>query len=129
MVVGDMVRSVCLLRYKPSDGSLEEIARDFNTTYLRAIEIVDDTHVVGAEDNGNIFVLKRNLAAKSEEEKSRLDLRSGYHVGDFINVFVCGSLRKTRKTQHCLGMTSLTLSLSYGVSCLRVIVLYRGFLF
>jgi DNA damage-binding protein 1 len=95
VVVGDLLRSVCLLRYRVSDGSLEEIARDFNSNYMRSIEILDDGHVVGAEDHGNIFVLKRNFEASSEEEKCRLDVQSGYHIGDFVNVFVRGSLSGT----------------------------------
>lgn len=104
VVVGDLLRSVCVLRYKASDGSLEEIARDFNSNYMRSVEIGDGNHVIGAEDHGNIFILKQNLDAKSEEEKSRLDVQSGFHVGDYINVFVHGSLSNTKTSGAIEGL-------------------------
>jgi len=92
IVVGDLLRSVCLLHYKASDGTLEEVARDFSSNYMRAVDIINNEYCIGSEDHGNIFVLKRNLDAKTEEEKGRLDMQSGFHLGDFINVFRQGSL-------------------------------------
>ena len=41
------------------NGVLEEVSRDFNSNYMRAVEVVgDDEHFVGADDNGNLFVVR-----------------------------------------------------------------------
>ena len=35
------------------------MSRDFNSNYMRAVEVVgDDEHFVGADDNGNLFVVR-----------------------------------------------------------------------
>lgn len=42
ILVGDLMRSVLLLAYKPMEGNFEEIARDFNPNWMSAVEILDD---------------------------------------------------------------------------------------
>lgn len=92
VVVGDLMRSVTLLHYRSVDGSLEEVARDYNANYMRAVEALDDDHYLGCEDLGNIFVLRRQAEASNEEERSRLELHAEMHLGDCVNVIRHGSL-------------------------------------
>lgn len=43
ILVGDLLRSVSLLKYTPGSLSkLEEVARDYNTNPMRAVEFFDD---------------------------------------------------------------------------------------
>jgi DNA damage-binding protein 1 len=109
VLVGDILRSITVLQLKKTTGaagtevtSLKEISRDFNSNYMRAVEVLNDDYFMGAEDNGNLFILKRPGAEGvtggpsninlTEEEKSRLEMQSAFHMGDFINVFRKGTL-------------------------------------
>lgn len=94
LLVGDVVRSVTLLRYRATESVLEEVARDFNTNYMRAIEIMDsmDDHFLGCDDQANLFCVRRRLEASSEEQQSKLELRGEYHLGDYVNVMRRGNL-------------------------------------
>lgn len=107
ILVGDILRSISVLQLKQTSSAsganvytLKEVSRDFNSNYMRAVEIFSGDHFLGAEDNGNIFVAQRpgdNAAltssmALTEEEKSRLEVQSAFHLGDFVNVFRRGML-------------------------------------
>jgi hypothetical protein len=96
---------------------LMQIARDFNANSMRAVEILDDDHFLGADDFGNIFVVRRNADAPTDEvcnytgvagnhvprssctnvyrltqDRQRLELQGEFHVGDHINVLCRGAL-------------------------------------
>ncbi|KAL0168550.1 hypothetical protein M9458_036772, partial [Cirrhinus mrigala] len=60
ILVGDLMRSVLLLAYKPMEGSFEEIARDFNPNWMSAVEILDDDNFLGAENAFNLFVCQKD---------------------------------------------------------------------
>lgn len=116
ILVGDILRSVTLLQYKLSGdnntGSLSEVARDFNTNSMRAVEIIgDDEHFLGADDNGNIFSVKRQADAATDEERGKMEPQGGFHLGDSVNVFRKGSLNSQPAEQNTLN-TSMTLETS-----------------
>jgi DNA damage-binding protein 1 len=100
VVVGDLMKSVSLLQYKPpgsngsSDGvgSIEEVAKDFDANWMTAVSTIDDHTFIGAEHEYNIFTVRRNNDATSDEEKKRLEVVGAFHVGEFINAFRHGSL-------------------------------------
>ncbi|XP_063737946.1 DNA damage-binding protein 1 isoform X2 [Eleginops maclovinus] len=60
ILVGDLMRSVLLLAYKPMEGNFEEIARDFNPNWMSAVEILDDDNFLGAENAFNLFVCQKD---------------------------------------------------------------------
>jgi DNA damage-binding protein 1 len=91
-IVGDLMRSISLLQYYPEHKALEEIARDFNCNWTTAIAMLSDNLYLGAENWGNIFMLKRNSKATSEEIRCRLETVGRYHLGEMCNKFVRGSL-------------------------------------
>jgi DNA damage-binding protein 1 len=89
VLVGDLVRSVTLLRYKPAEKTLLEVARDFNSSYLRAVEIMDGT----ADDiYVNLQCLRQVADAVTDEERCKLESCGEFHVGEYINAFHRGSL-------------------------------------
>ncbi len=92
LVVGDIMRSMTVLEFKSDNNTLVEIARDFNSVYTRGVDIIDDNNFLGSDENGNIFVMKRNTTSAVSEERSRLEMQSGYHIGDFVNSFCRGTL-------------------------------------
>jgi len=93
VLVGDLYRSLSVLKYKSTDGALEEVARDFTSNQMRAIEVMDGYECfLGAEEFGNIFVVKRQLDATLEEEKTKMISQGEFHLGDYVNVFRHGML-------------------------------------
>jgi DNA damage-binding protein 1 len=92
IIVGDLMRSISLLTYKASQNALEEIARDYSANWMNAVEMIDDDVFIGAENDGNIFTVRKNADAPTDEERARLELQGEFHVGEYINVFTRGSL-------------------------------------
>ena len=101
ILVGDLLRSVSLLLYKSSDGTLEEVSRDYNSNFMRAVEVMgDDEHFLGADDNGNIFTVRRQTDAATDELRSKMECQGAFHLGDSINVFSKGSLNSQPTEQE-----------------------------
>jgi hypothetical protein len=65
LLVGDIQRSISLLRYKSNESNIEEIARDPNINLMRSIESLHPSLLngrfdvfLGTDDHGNLFSLK-----------------------------------------------------------------------
>lgn len=91
-IVGDLMRSISLVQYYPQHQTLEEVARDFNTNWTCAVEMLNDNVYLGAENWHNLFCLRRNTASASEEIRCRLDTIGEFHLGEMCNKFMAGSL-------------------------------------
>lgn len=91
-IVGDLMRSISLCQYYPEHQTLEEVARDFNANWTTAIEMLSDNLYLGAENWNNLYVLRRNVKATSEEVRCRLDTVGQFHLGEMVNKFIPGSL-------------------------------------
>eukprot|EP00958_Prasinococcus_capsulatus_P013243 scaffold1343_cov369-Prasinococcus_capsulatus_cf.AAC.10 len=92
IVVGDLMKSISLLIYKAEEEQIVERARDYNSNWMSAIEVIDDDTFIGAENSFNIFTVRKNSDAATDDERARLDVVGEYHVGEFINKFRHGSL-------------------------------------
>ncbi len=91
-IIGDMMRSISVVKYFPEFQTLEEIARDFNQFWVTSAEMLTDDIYIGAENFNGIFVLKRNPGAASEEVRCRLDVIGMFNLGEMVNKFMKGSL-------------------------------------
>ncbi|XP_063400808.1 DNA damage-binding protein 1-like [Mytilus trossulus] len=110
-LVGDLMRSITLLLYKPMEGCFEEIARDCNPNWMTAVEILDDDNFLGAENSFNLFTCQKDSAATTDEERQNLQEVGLFHLGEFVNVFRHGSL----VMQHALESSTPTQgSVLYG---------------
>ncbi|XVF45973.1 hypothetical protein PTKIN_Ptkin02bG0250700 [Pterospermum kingtungense] len=92
IVVGDLMKSISLLIYKHEEGAIEERARDYNANWMSAVEILDDDIYLGAENNFNLFTVRKNSEGATDEERGRLEGVGEYHLGEFVNRFRHGSL-------------------------------------
>ncbi|CAN1823275.1 DNA damage-binding protein 1 [Linum perenne] len=92
IVVGDLMKSISLLIYKHEEGAIEERARDYNANWMSAVEILDDDIYIGAENNYNLFTVRKNSEGATDEERGRLEVVGEYHLGEFVNRFRHGSL-------------------------------------
>ncbi|KAK6154837.1 hypothetical protein DH2020_009085 [Rehmannia glutinosa] len=92
IVVGDLMKSISLLIYKHEEGAIEERARDYNANWMSAVEVLDDDIYLGAENNYNLFTVRKNSEGATDEERGRLEVVGEYHLGEFVNRFRHGSL-------------------------------------
>ena len=73
ILVGDLMKSMSLLMYKPGAAEIEEVAKDFDANWMTAVAAMDADTYIGAENNFNVFTVRYNADATTEEEKNRLD--------------------------------------------------------
>ncbi|KAG2617083.1 hypothetical protein PVAP13_3NG178222 [Panicum virgatum] len=92
IVVGDMMKSISLLVYKHEESAIEERARDYNANWMTAVEMLDDEAYIGAENGYNLFTVRKNSDAATDDERARLEVVGEYHLGEFVNRFRHGSL-------------------------------------
>ncbi|AQK88922.1 DNA damage-binding protein 1a [Zea mays] len=92
IVVGDLMKSISLLVYKHEESAIEERARDYNANWMTAVEMLDDEVYVGAENSYNLFTVRKNSDAATDDERARLEVVGEYHLGEFVNRFRHGSL-------------------------------------
>ena len=69
------MRSMQLLIYRADEQLLEVRARDFKTHWMTAVEVLDDDTYLGAENSYNLFTLRKNSDAASDEDRNRLEVR------------------------------------------------------
>ncbi|KAF2077319.1 hypothetical protein CYY_001385 [Polysphondylium violaceum] len=84
ILVGDMMKSMSLLVEKP-DGSVEQIARNPQPLWLRALSMISDDYFIGAEAAYNFVVVKKNSESTNELERELLDSVGHYHIGESVN--------------------------------------------
>ena len=66
--------SLSLIRYDPKLKRVTEIARDHNANYMTAISVLNDDVFLGAENSFNLFTVRKNADAASDEDRTRLDV-------------------------------------------------------
>lgn len=93
VLVGDIMRSVSLLRYvSAGTRSLEQLARDYDMVYTMALEVVEDDTYILAEHSKNMVALRRNSSANTDAERMKLDRVGQIHIGAVVNKLELGSL-------------------------------------
>ena len=99
VIYGDLMRSVSVLLYRPRSenlpANLEEVARDFDSKWVTALEVLDDHVMLGADEDSNLFSLRRNTEASDPEDRARLVPCGRFHLGSKVNAFQAGSLVRT----------------------------------
>ena len=81
------MKSIYLLMYKAEEVVLEIRAKDFHSNYMTAVDILDDDTYLGAEINYNLFTVRKNSDAASDEDRNRLEVSSGHGVYSY-NPFI-----------------------------------------
>jgi DNA damage-binding protein 1 len=67
VLVGDLMMSLCVLKFNAIDSKLEDVAADSSDNHMTAMAILDDAHYLGAEDRYNLFIAQRHVEAMSDE--------------------------------------------------------------
>lgn len=68
------MRSVQLLIYRADEAVLEVRARDFKTQWMTAVEVLDDDTFLCSENSFNLFTLRKNSEAATDEDRTRLEV-------------------------------------------------------
>lgn len=94
ILVGDLLRSVTVLTCRKTGGKvrLEEVARDFDLTWVMAIELLDDDTYIVAEHSKHLYTYRRKSRAQTDAERGRLERVGQFHLGTRVNRIQHGSL-------------------------------------
>lgn len=94
IVVGDILRSITVLTCKKvgSTYRLEEVARDYDVTWVMAIEMLDDDMYIVAEHSKHLYTYQRNSYAPTDAARGRLERVGQFHLGTRVNGIQHGSL-------------------------------------
>ena len=86
IIVGDLMKSICILLIDPTRTRMDEIARDYESNWMTAVYALDDDLYIGAENHYNLFALKK-WDSQSETECKSLEPYGRFHLGDMVNRF------------------------------------------
>jgi DNA damage-binding protein 1 len=92
VLIGDIMRSITLLRYVADENKFEVRARDYRPAYTTSAAILDDDLFLGTDSSLNVFICRLNQSAASDEERSRLDVTAQAHLAEFVNKVRKGAL-------------------------------------
>ena len=86
LIVGDSMHSVSLISVS-ADGVMKTIARDFIPLWPMAVEAVDESSIIGANDGLNLF----SFSLETHEGGRNSLKRDGfYHFGDVVSKIIRG---------------------------------------
>lgn len=55
--------------------------------------MIDDDTYIGGENSFNLFTVRKNSDAATEEDRGRLEVVGEFHLGEFVNRFRHGTAR------------------------------------
>ena len=90
IIVGDLMKSVSVLTYDPTQNKINEAYRDYATNYMTCVEAIDEDIFLGADNTSNVFTLKRS--ENLSNDNNQLEESAQYHLGDMINQFRHGEI-------------------------------------
>lgn len=89
IAVGDLMKSLCLVRYTPGHAGepakLTEVGRHYQTVWSTAIACVGDETFLQSDAEGNLIVLSRNMNGVTAQDKHRLIPTSEISLGEMVN--------------------------------------------
>ncbi|KAI4286860.1 MAG: hypothetical protein L6R35_003890, partial [Caloplaca aegaea] len=90
IAIADLMKSVSVVSYtRPNHpgGShcLVEVARHFQTAWATAVAHVDDHTWLESDAEGNLMVLKQNVAGVTADDRRRLEIVSEIQLGEMVN--------------------------------------------
>lgn len=100
IAVGDLMKSVNLLRVDEKGEGLVELARDFDPNWITEVRFLSDDEILGADNLGNLFVLRKQRDVHfSGGERWTLRIKSGFHLGEIVNKIEAGTLARSSADQ------------------------------
>jgi DNA damage-binding protein 1 len=94
IAVGDLMKSITLLRIDTSGEKLSELARDSEPNWMTEVRFISDMQLLGADNLGNVFVMERRRDPHFAGEKWKLVGMAGFHIGEVVNRIARGTLTR-----------------------------------
>jgi DNA damage-binding protein 1 len=92
IAVADIMKSVSVVRYTPSEGgtpsSLTEVARHFLTAWATAVAHVAEDTYLESDAEGNLMVLRQNVEGVTADDRRRLECVAECRLGEMVNRIV-----------------------------------------
>ncbi|KAI0116904.1 mono-functional DNA-alkylating methyl methanesulfonate N-term-domain-containing protein [Daldinia grandis] len=89
IAVADLMKSMTLVEYiPPADdqaAKLVEVSRHYQAFWSTAVCHVDQESWLESDAQGNLLVLRRNLAGVTIEDKRRMEVTSEINLGEMVN--------------------------------------------
>lgn len=89
IAIADLMKSVSIITYTPGQGGLDdtlvETGRHFQTAWGTAVAHVGDETWLEADAEGNLMVLRQNVAGVTADDKRRLEVESEIRMGEMVN--------------------------------------------
>lgn len=89
IAVADLMKSICLLEYTPGKdgvrGELVEVARHFQMSWTTAVSHIEGDTYLESDGDGNLTVLRRNVAGATLEDRQRMEVTSEINIGEMVN--------------------------------------------
>ncbi|OTA83660.1 hypothetical protein M434DRAFT_400635 [Hypoxylon sp. CO27-5] len=89
IAVADLMKSMTLVEYTPptngEGAKLTEVSRHYQAFWATAVCHVDQESWLESDAQGNLLVLRRNLAGVTTEDKSRMEITSEMNLGEMVN--------------------------------------------
>eukprot|EP00439_Symbiodinium_sp_Y106_P081862 s239_g20.t7 len=121
ILVGDIMRSVSLLRFNESqEPSFEVLAYDQLSAWSTAVDMLSETHFLCADDCGNLMSLVPGEVTKAQPDQATSEVKilermGRLHTGEFVNRFRKGSLGLKVSTQQTTSTIWASVSGAFGV--------------
>lgn len=88
VLIGDVMRSIALLRYDAQESSLMLVASDEQSAWTTAVEIAGGNNFLMTDDRCNMYMLGQD---ESSSKSQRLHRLGEFHAGEFVNHLKCGN--------------------------------------
>ncbi|KAI9218245.1 CPSF A subunit region-domain-containing protein [Blastocladiella britannica] len=93
--VGDIMKSVTVMRYDPVANTLDVVAKDPAPSWVTSICMLDARHVVATDTEHNLYLtaIPQDANPGGVLGKPRLEMRAEMRMGEFVNRIRLGHLR------------------------------------
>ncbi|KAI3640643.1 hypothetical protein MIR68_001521 [Amoeboaphelidium protococcarum] len=90
VLVGDMIKSVTILKYNQEKDTLDLVAQDYNKLWTTCCVFLDAMNVCVATEDGMIIFME--VEQDSATKKNNLVYKSAFMTGEVVNTLQAGSL-------------------------------------
>lgn len=109
ILMGDLMRSMSLISYKPLEAHFEEVARDFNPAWMTEVDMLDEDHYLGFDQQKNMMVCCRDSKSTNDQDRQQMSVVGLFHLGDQVNVSIPGSLVVQHPSEQSIDIKRTTL--------------------
>ncbi|CAL1172138.1 unnamed protein product [Cladocopium goreaui] len=95
ILVGDIMRSVTLMRFQAQAMAFETVAHDETSAWSTTVDMLSENHFLCAEDGGNLLSLRCGQRRSNGEAVNVLERVGRIHTGEFMNRFQRSTLRRS----------------------------------